>query len=160
MSSIPNRSGATVGEDRRRKISWKGERNSLTILELGQVQPPLHYHHHHCHQHHQRNGVAMLELGQVQPPSSPLQKIQRDHFSSFEVVHLVLLSHISWNCLTVVELCKVHFGFKTGQRFLRKLTVHILHHGAYCNNTLPRRGMYWKIRPYLIFVTNATNIFV
>ena len=132
LTSIPNRSGAAVGEDRRRKISWKGERNSLTILELGQVQPP----------------------------SSPLQKIQRDHFSSFEVVHLALLSHISWNCLTVVELGKVHFGFKTGQRFLRKLTVHILHHGAYCNNTLPRRGMYWKIRPYLIFVTNATNIFM
>jgi len=30
------KAGAAVGEDRRRKISWKGERNSLTILELGE----------------------------------------------------------------------------------------------------------------------------
>ena len=30
-----NRSGAEVEQDRRRKISWKGERNSLTIVELG-----------------------------------------------------------------------------------------------------------------------------
>ena len=63
LSSILNRSGAAVGEDRRRKISWKGERNSLTILELGEVQPPLHCHHQN--QHHQRNGVAILEFGQV-----------------------------------------------------------------------------------------------
>ena len=30
-----NRSGSKVEPGRRRKISWKGERNSLTIVELG-----------------------------------------------------------------------------------------------------------------------------
>ena len=130
LTSILNRSGAAVGEDRRRKISWKGERNSLTILELGEVQPPLHC--HHKNQHHQRN----LNLAKYSRHHLLCKNSTKIIFLPLKSFHLVLLSHISWNCLTVVELGKVHFGFKTGQRFLRKLTVHILHHGAYCNNTI------------------------